>query len=423
MRIPAQRLSVVDEMFLRAHRGLGTPVVMQGLWRGDDVDDTVLLRIHAALRRSPLGRTVTRAQVPGARPRWHPVGAAWPVEWEPAALPDNHVVTWADGVAQRPVDPRAGAGWRLAAARLAGGGTVVSLLCSHALTDARGLARTLASAAQAATAAGAVTEPPTAPTVHPLRDDFADAARMVTGVGGRTLRATAGLVRHPARRRELEPDRLPVRATNPAPRPETMIVDVDAAAWDDAATRFGGTANSLLVAVAVGITGLDGRVRVGVPVDRRTDGGDTGNAVDMVEVGVRADDTPAVVRELLRAAYRRPPLSSPAGFPPELLQLVPDRVAYRMAPDPGERDVLCSNIGSVPAALADLGGARATAVATRAVHPGITAERMASSRTRLSAYLCRLGDRYTLSLVSKDGGLAERCAAEFARHDLHPRRW
>ncbi|WP_249353373.1 hypothetical protein [Rhodococcus sp. Q] len=423
MRRPrAQRLRVVDEMFLRTHRGYGTPVVMQGLWRGGDVDASELQRVHDTLALGPLSHTVVRPRVPGARPRRQHGTAPWPIEWATQPIARESVVLWADEVAQRPVDPTAGAGWRMAAAPLSGGGTVVSLVCSHVVADARGLA-----AAIAAAMVGEATRVPPDPE-HPARDDLADAARMVTVVGARTLRAVAGLVRHPSRRAELRsaPVRLPDSSDHHdgAQAPEALIVDVDAARWDAEAARTGGTPNSLLVTVAAAIAGIDDTaLQVSIPVSRRTDTDSASNAIDMTEVTVHPSDSPATVRALLRGAYLQPPMSSPAGFPAELLQLVPDRVAYRLAPDPGERDVLCSNIGPIPVALSSLGGARAEAIATRAVHPGIDARQLAASANRLSVYLCRLGETYTLSLVSKDPGLRDRTAAALAAHGLTAHHW
>ena len=423
MRRPrAQRLRVVDEMFLRTHLGYGTPVVMQGLWRGGDVDASELQRVHDTLARGPLSHTVVRPRVPGARPRRQHGTAPWPIEWATQPIARESVVLWADEVAQRPVDPTAGAGWRMAAAPLRGGGTVVSLVCSHVVADARGLA-----AAIAAAMVGEAMPVPPDPD-HPARDDLADAARMFSVVGARTLRAVAGLVRHPSRRAELRsaPVRLPDSSDHHdgAQAPEALIVDVDAARWDAEAARTGGTPNSLLVAVAAAIAGTDDTaLQVSVPVSRRTDTDSASNAIDMTEVTVHPSDSPATVRALLRRTYLQPPMSSPAGFPAELLQLVPDRVAYRLAPDPGERDVLCSNIGPIPVALSSLGGARAEAIATRAVHPGIDARQLAASANRLSVYLCRLGETYTLSLVSKDPGLRDRTAAALAAHGLTAHHW
>ncbi|MFC9786662.1 hypothetical protein [Rhodococcus sp. NPDC127528] len=411
---------MVDEMFLRTHHGFGTPVVMQGLWRTTErVEAATLAQVHRLLAAGPLGRTVIRPRLPGARPRWQSGATPWPLDYPADAVAADAVVAWADRVARDPVDPEAGAGWRLAAARIDGGGTVVSLVCSHVLADARGLARVLADAMS-----GSATPPPP-PPAHPLRADLADAVRMYGSVGARTLRAVAGLVLHPARIATLSPVRVehPSRSTDRAQSPEAIVIEVDAARWDAAATRDGGTPNSLLVALAVEVAQPHSPVQVSVPVDRRADPDSPANAVDMVAVTIGPGDSPAAVRTALRAAYAQPPMSSPAGFPPELLQLVSDATAHRLAPNPGERDVLCSNIGTIPDALSSLGGHRASGIATRAVHPGVTPAQAAGARNRLSAYMCRVQGRYTLALVSMDGGLRARTEEALGAHGLSARYW
>ena len=141
------RLSVVDEMFLRTHRGWGTPIVMQGLWRTDGwVDATTLDALTAELALGPLGRRVVRPRIPGARPRFEPSSDAFPVEYSDIAA--GSVLAWADEQGSLPVDPERGPGWRLACARPAEGGTVLSLVCSHVIADARGLAAAIAAALQ-----------------------------------------------------------------------------------------------------------------------------------------------------------------------------------------------------------------------------------------------------------------------------------
>jgi diacylglycerol O-acyltransferase len=56
------------------------------------------------------------------------------------------------------------------------------------------------------------------------------------------------------------------------------------------------------------------------------------------------------------------------------------------------------------------------------VHPGVV-----TSRTRLSAYLSRFGDNYTLALESLDSPdraeLRERATTVLARHGLDARGW
>ncbi|MCQ4118177.1 hypothetical protein [Rhodococcus tibetensis] len=416
------RLSVVDEMFLRTHRGWGTPIVMQGLWRTDSrVDAETLESLRAVLARGPLGRRVVRSRVPGARPRFAPRSEAFPVEY--AAVPAAALLEWADGRAALSVDPEHGPGWRVACARLDDGGTVLSLVCSHVVADARGLAAAIASALQG-----------TAPTVAVRHrgpvEDLWDATLLTRRVTEGTVRAMAGLLLSSDRRAELR-DFVQAGSTRRSEvfrgKAVSAVVDVDAGAWDAAAEGSGGTANSLFLSVVAEIARRGGEsapLTISVPMDvrRRSDSADPANSVAMVEVAVAPGDTVADVRAKSRAAFTSTPMTSPAGFPEEMLQLIPDRAAHALTGNPGERDVLCSNIGPLPDALGVLGGHRTTGIATRAVHPGVV-----SSRTRMSAYLSSFDGRYTLALESLDAPshttLRERAEKVLSRHELRPHGW
>ncbi|WP_249358149.1 hypothetical protein [Nocardia cyriacigeorgica] len=132
------RLTVVDEIFLRTHRGLGTPIALQGLWRtGDRVEPELLEDLHARLRRGPLGRRVVRPRVPGARRSWQPTVRAHPLD-QRDEIAVTEVLEWADTLGAD-LDPEYAPGWRLSSAPLDDGGTVIALTCSHVLADARGL--------------------------------------------------------------------------------------------------------------------------------------------------------------------------------------------------------------------------------------------------------------------------------------------
>jgi len=405
------RLSVVDEIFLHRHRGFGLPVVMQGLWRSDDtVDLPLLISLHDALAGGPLGRRVVRSRVPGARPRFEPSVESRPLHYPTAPIPDDGILAWADAQAEVDVDPERHPGWALTAAPLAGGGTVVSLVCSHVLVDARGLLDAVTDAL-----AGTVEAPSAERT-----SDVRDAVNLIRRVG-RGLRG----VRYS-----------PASGNGPAPRPVTArpvtaLLDIDAARWDRAAEADGGTPNTLFLAVGAGIArraGVPSPVRIAVPVDSRN-AGTAANGVTTTEVVVGPADSPAQLREAAREAYRRPPEGAPHGIPDEILQLVPDRLAARLAAGAGERDVLCSNIGPIPESLTTFGPHRTVGFAARAMHPGLPAPR-ATTSTHLSAYLCRLGGHYTLSLVALDtdrfpdaATLRVYADAELADRGLEARPW
>ena len=418
------RLSVVDEMFLRSHRGLGTPIAMQGLWRtAEAVDPAVLGVIHEALTHGPLGRRVVRTRVPGARPRWQPDPTAFPLAYVTDAIATEHLMDWADVQAPN-LDPSSGPGWRLSAVRLDDGGTLISLVASHVLSDARGLVLAV-DHAMSGKATAAITR----------TSDWADARRQWGIVLGGTARAIGGLVAHPDRRAALTP----VRASHP-PRGEiraqlrtaSAILSIPALEWERTAQAQGGSVNSLFVAVVAEILwssrGLRAPIQVSLPIDTRT-GDDVTNAVAMTEVTVAPTDSLADIRTNCRTAYANP-MTSPAGFPEELLQVLPRRLAHKLAEGAGERDVLCSNIGTLPTRLTEVGAHRTTGIATRALHPGLTHDHLNRLRTKLSGYLCRVGETQMLSLVSLDpehvrssSALRELAIAEFARRGISCQAW
>ncbi|WP_280489730.1 hypothetical protein [Nocardia carnea] len=503
-----RRLSVIDGIFLRTHAGMGTPIALQGLWRtADPVDPGRLDRLHAALRVGPLGRRVVRSGVPGARDRWQPSIRAHPVDMAPAPIPVDEILPWADGRGAD-LDPRHGPGWRLSAAPVTDGGTVVALTCSHVLADARGLVIAVEKAL------GALGENDTGPGLSPGRDscpgssteaggdpgsDWADAADIWTTVLIGTARAArivlrrgrfAGRIRFRRRSREIsastpgrsrpgwetgsgevrtasgpagnaprESSAAPISgsAVNAAESP--AIVDRDAGEnrnnatgaetpggdhgtpgvdhgmpagghaadsgtgdpagtaglpvpalvlrcpareWDRVAAVSGGTANSLFVwfvANTLWAAGFPERdIVASLPVDTR-DEPRIDNDLAMTEIVVAPGDEPGAIRAKSRAAYERR-ISSPGGLPEEFLHIVPDRVAYLLSRGAGERDILCSNIGTIPAPLHALGPHDCTGVAARAIHPGLTYARR--PRTRLSGYLCRFHGDYLLTLASLD---------------------
>ncbi|WP_062993324.1 hypothetical protein [Nocardia anaemiae] len=182
----------------------------------------------------------------------------------------------------------------------------------------------------------------------------------------------------------------------------SVVLQCPAADWESAAAAQGGTANSLFIALVAKVllaSGFPGEtIDASLPVDTR-DEPRVDNDLAMTEITIERTDTPATIRDKTRIAYERR-MSSPGGMPEELLQVIPDRWAYALSKGAGERDILCSNIGTLPDSLHALGPHRCTGVAARAIHPGLTADRL--PRTRLSGYLCRIADTYTLALVSLD---------------------
>ncbi len=348
---------------------------MQGLWLTDDpVDREALAVVHGQLARGPLGRQVRRVRVPGARARWESSTQTWPIVY--SAAPDP--VTWADAQGGD-LDPSRGPGWRISACGLPNGSSLISLVSSHVLADARGLI-------------AAVDDALLGVSQQPLlaaHSDWEDARQ--------TWRTVF---------REFRPRPSRSASTRTPPRPFappiSAILSFSAPEFDRSAGESGSTPNSLFVHTVASVlyaTGFPKRpIDVSLPVDTRAPGAAViGNALAMGSTTIEPTDSPTDVRAKCGDGFGHR-MSGPKGIPEEFLHLLPDRLAARATKGAGELDILCSNIGTLPDSLGQVGASRARSVAARAIHPGLTR----LPRTRLSGYLCRSGDEYTLSLVSLD---------------------
>ncbi|MFD3703808.1 hypothetical protein ACFWUP_11720 [Nocardia sp. NPDC058658] len=488
-------LTVVDEIFLRTHRGMGTPIALQGLWRTPDTMEPALLQaIHHHLRLGPLGRRVVNPRVPGARRTWHPNTNAHPLDLLPSArhgrleeatqasrsssaevepidsnahddghtpphgrnqasdflridrLPDSEILPWADALGAD-LDPEFGPGWRLSAARLEDGGTVVALTCSHALADARGLIHAITAALRSLESAD--TDPahdagrsqiaPTPVVGRAASSEWTDAVSQWATIFGGTARALHQRLPRPlirltrtAASDETRPAHSSATAETPPPiqgsdttdrHLHPLLLTFDATHWNTTATALGATPNSLFIHLIANTLWQNGfpnpTITASLPVDTR-DEPRVDNDLAMTEITIHRSDTPATIRDKAKAAYLRR-MSSPAGLPEEILQVVPDHLAYTLSKGAGERDILCSNIGPLPEEVRKVGPYNCTRVAARAIHPGITT----FPRTQLEGYFSHLGDTYTLALVSlaDNDALPESVDKACAAIGLHPHPW
>ncbi|MBY6413137.1 hypothetical protein HQ346_15475 [Rhodococcus sp. BP-252] len=401
------RLSVVDEIFLRTHRGYGLPIVLQGILRTDEVVARVdLAAIHANLALGSLGRRVVTPSIPGARRRWVPSSETLPLVVDDGRIPDSDVLDWADAQGDVDLDPENGPGWRLSATTTRGGGTVVSLVCSHALADAAGLIAAAACAFEGS-----------APQRFSRRtSDLADAVKLGTTVTAGSVKALAGLVRDPESRRELN------GYIGGSDRTASHDVAIATAVFDVAATPNNAEFVAIVSDIAVEL-GLDAPVSVNMPFRVPTQGA---NRIGMVTIDVTPGDTVDEIKTAYTAAFANP-AGAPGGFPAETVQLLPDRLAATLTSKPGRARVLCSNIGRLPDSIMEIGPHRVRSIATRALHPG--ADRSITA-TSLSAYLAYTDRQCTLSLVGTDATLASssddvRRGAEavLARRRLDARSW
>ncbi|SNS43879.1 hypothetical protein [Rhodococcoides kyotonense] len=403
----SDRLSVIDEIFLRTHRGYGIPIVLQGILRSDDsVPRVELAAVHANLAMGRLGRRVKTPSIPGARKRWIPSTDTLPLTVDDGRIPESGVLDWADMQGDIDLDPEFGPGWRLSATTTRGGGTVVSLVCSHALADAAGLIDAAAHAFSG-----------TAPQQHPRRtSDLADAVKLGTTVTVGSVRAITNLIADAESRRQLASH---LKASKPAAGRDTAITT---AVFDIGRTVSNAEFITVVGDIAVEL-GLTPPASVNVPFRSNTPGA---NRIGMATIDVAPGDTVTDIKAACKRAFADP-AGAPAGFPAETVQLLPDHLAASLTASAARADVLCSNIGRLPDAVTSIGPHRVVSIATRAIHPGA---HPATTATPLSAYLATIGQGCTLSLVGTDAALSatsdrlsRAAGAVLTRRQLDARSW
>lgn len=407
------RLTYDDDLFLRARRVLGIPVVNQTVWRlPGPVPEDWLGEVHAALARGPLTRLLVGPRVPGARARWVR-GVAPPLGPQEVDVPDEGVLAWADRLAGVDLDPVLGPTWQLAAARTRGGEGLLSLVTSHVVCDGG-----LHVGAFVAAAGGRALPRLPVDDLGLLqvrrRADLRDALHRgrAAGRGVRTVlrqrRDGAPVVPDPGVVTSTSRPAPPARGGDDARayRPPTVVVSTSAEAWERAARACGGTANSLLVAVAAEVLVEAGRVpagaalKVALPVDTRSPevARDLrSNATTGVSVVVDTD-ADGRVRDLatVRARSREAFAGLAAGRRADpldplkpLLQALPDRAMARLARSSAVPLCLASNLGTLTGRFRSPYGVPATSVLMRSVTQGVTPDLMRSRRGGLSTWWSR----------------------------------
>lgn len=266
---------------------LGMQAPMQMLWFVEaDVARGRLDRFADELAAGPLGARLVSARVPGARPTWA-ASRLRPVVTVDPDVPVGDELSWADEQINRfsEDDLQHGGGWRLSAAAITDGSSVVSLVVSHTLADGQGVV-----AAADAAARGDRTHAITDATGSGVGADVVDA--LTGGFAEHAKVTAAGVI-------QFLPFRQPARAVRNAVgflrgggttvdigRPVTTVVAVRSRDLEKVAEGVGGTATGLSIALVANIAravggSTSGETAVGMPVSRRADG----NAETGLQVG------------------------------------------------------------------------------------------------------------------------------------------
>lgn len=415
-------IDLFDQAIFLGERATGVTDVVQCIWvynRAVDVES--LRRFHANLRGGKLSRLIERSPVPFGRHRWVASDTPNDIEFVPSARPRTEFDDWLTEQAHAPIDPEHGPGWHLAVVRFSDGGTGISLVTSHSLTDGAALQEALAAAAAGCCDDASGVARGSRPRWRAVCEDTWRTAREVPGISRaalatiRRVRNTGGRTANPAP----APAPAPVPATAgpdvPVTTP-TAAIFVDAAEWDARAQSLGGTSNTLLVGLAarlaqrLGRVAADGSAELTMPVNERGDQDTRGNAV--VHVSFAVDPEP-VTRDLseVRAAIKQA-LARRDEMPDErraLLPVIPliptwlfRRIVSAAAVSP--IGVNSSNLGAVPPHLTRPDGTQADFYALTVCYAGVTRAIMQRIGGRLELHSGRADGRVFVTVLAYQPG-------------------
>ncbi|MBP2455957.1 hypothetical protein [Mycolicibacterium lutetiense] len=407
-------LDLLDQTMVDLGQATSSTTLLQGAWLYDrPIDAEGLRRFHDHLQRGRLSRCIARSPLPFGRSRWVAPDNSSELEIVETARPRESFDDWLDEQVNTPLDCERGPGWHLAVLPFSDGGSGVSLVVSHWLTDGVGLWETVAEAARGHD------DPVSWPTAasrgrwNAIREDAGQTARDIPAIG-RAVVAALRLGRQGG-------DRAGAAAPPPAPSHETgeshmlptATVFVDADEWDARARALGGTRNTLLVGLAArlaqraGRVATDGSVVVTLPVNQRTADDTRANAIS----GVRATVDPASATTDLseiRAAVKQALIRHSEEPDPQqvlnaLVPLMSERVlkAARGATRGNPFNLVgASNVGEIDDAARRADGTPAESFALRLHHLGVstsTLNRYGGVQTMLSG---TVDGRVFVSLIS-----------------------
>ena len=198
--------------------------------------------------------------------------------------------------ANTPLDNEHGPTWRLAVLPFDDGGTGLSLVISHVLTDGVGFTTALADAASGRDEAVTWAPARSRRRWSALRRDARQAALDMPSVA-QAIGAAARMVWRARRASAAAPESAPSSAPNEQLDLPAATVFVDTREWDACAQSLGGTSNSLLAGFAakfaqrVGrVTADEGLAQLSMPINQRTDGDTRANAVGNIDLTVDPDE-------------------------------------------------------------------------------------------------------------------------------------
>ena len=408
-------LDLTDQLVFLGERATGATSLLQCVWTYDRAIDTDgLRRFHHHLLRGRLSRHVERSPLPFGRHRWVSPNDAPAIEIAPAR-PRDEFGAWLREQTDTPLDYEHGPAWHLAVLPFTDGGTGLSLVISHGLTDGVGLTTALADAASGRDDSISWPAAGSRRRWRGLRQDARQTVRDTPAVG-RAIAAGARMARQ-ARREAAAVASVSAPFSGPDEQIDipaaTVFIDIDE--WDARARALGGTSNSLLAGFAAKFAQRVGRVTAGdamatlaMPVNDRFDGDTRANAVRNADVTVDPTNVTTDLREV-RAAVKTA-LIRAQEVPEERLALLPvvpflpKRLVKKMVGvvSGGTTTVCSSNLGDVAAATNRPDGTDADHFSMRSLYPHVTRATMHRAGGVLGVLSGRVNGRVFVSVLAYD---------------------
>lgn len=388
MSVTDTRLAHIDQASFLGLRALGHQPYFQGTWLYDrPVDLDGLRRFNENLARTLLGRLVDPSPLPFGRHRWARIDRVPELIIESVARDRADVQDWACSIAELPIDPEHGPGWRLAVVPLTDGGTAVTMPIPHTLGDGLCVLQAIGDAVAGRSRGPVYPQKRRGRWLRRLAGDLWAALRETPA----TIRAIGAAVTVARSGGSSAPRPIAAGASSTPPSAEPFRVPlvsvlIDQELWDRVARQLGGTSNTLVSAFAarvgqkLGRVGDDGLVRLAVPVSVREADDTRANALDSVTIATDPQG-PASDLTALRSQTKSA-LSNLADSSLSLLAALPltpflPRALVRrteaVAMGAATLPVGCSNYGDIDPLVARIDGADAHAMFARLNEPGTTA--------------------------------------------------
>ena len=414
-KAPNDVLDLVDQAVFIGEEATGTTNVIQTVWTYDrGVDMAGLRRFHQHLLRGRLSRRIERSPLPFGRHRWVAPGGGSELVVVETPRPRDEFDQWLHEQAATPLDVQQGPGWRLAALPFADGGTGLSLVTSHTLTDGGGLCLALAAAASGRDDEIAWPEARSRRWWRAMSADLRQFLRDVPSIGN-AVRTAARVARAGQPATDARAAEQSSVADEPVTVPmATVAVDIDQ--WDTRARAAGATSNSLLVGIVtrlaqrMGRVGADDTIDLTMPVNDRVEGDTRANAITNVDFtlqppastndlrGVRSDVKQALIRHNGQPNERWALLPLGPLLPAWLLRRLL-RVSVGSA-----TSVVSSNLGDVDPAVNRPDGTDADTFFIRSLAPGLTKATVHGLGGMLVVISGRVGRRVFVSVLSHQLG-------------------